>query len=128
MHASQGLTAESSLRTPALALNAQSRKKLTLTHVDAGAQYIDEYSQLKAELNNAAAVRTADARKTKYQLDVNVYHKPHERYGRVAMLTYSGDHLQLPPVPASSSMLAPIAEATNEHVAGARIFRNGLPV
>ena len=44
MHASQGLTAESSLRTPALALNAQSRQKLSLTHIEAGAYYIDEYS------------------------------------------------------------------------------------
>ena len=124
MHAGQGLTAESSMRTPALALNPQSQKKLTLTHVEAGAYYIDEYSQLKAELNNAAALRTTDARRTKHQLDINVYYKPQERYGRVAMLTYSGDHLQLPPVPGTSSMLAPIDETTNEHKAGARIFRD----
>ena len=74
MHSSQGLTAESSLRTPALALNAQSRQKLSLTHIEAGAYYIDEYSQLKADLNNAAAVRTTDARKSTYQLDMNAYY------------------------------------------------------
>ena len=102
MHASQGLTAESSLRTPALALNAQSRQKLSPTHIEAGAYYIDEYSQLKAELNNAAAVRTADSRKTKYQLDMNVYYKPHERLAALlcshTVGTTCSCHLFLPPL------------------------------
>ncbi len=40
------------------------------------------------------------------------------------MLEYCGDHLQLPPVPASSSMLAPLKGTSNEHKAGANIFRN----
>ena len=48
MPAVQGLTAESSLRIPALALGAQSRKKLTLTQVETQTYYIDEYWQLKA--------------------------------------------------------------------------------
>jgi hypothetical protein len=42
MHSGQGLTPENSMRTAALALNAQSRQKLSLTHADAGALYIDE--------------------------------------------------------------------------------------
>ena len=40
------------------------------------------------------------------------------------MVVYSGDHLQLPPVPASSSMLAPLEGTTNEHKVGANIFRD----
>ena len=40
------------------------------------------------------------------------------------MVVYSGDHLQLPPVPASSRMLAPLEGTTNEHKVGAKIFRD----
>jgi hypothetical protein len=47
MHSGQGLTPENSMRTASLALNAQSRQKLSITHADAGALYIDESSQLQ---------------------------------------------------------------------------------
>ena len=86
--------------------------------------YIDEYSQLRSELNNAAALRTTYARENAYGLDKSIYYKPQERYGRIAILGYGGDHLQLPPVPESSGILAPIDNATKEHVVGASIFRN----
>ena len=46
MHSSQGLTPRDSLRTRDLAIKAQARMKLTKTHINAGALYIDEYSQL----------------------------------------------------------------------------------
>ena len=124
MHSSQGLTPDSSMRTHNLALNPQSRQKLAMTHAEAGAMHLDEYSQLLAELNNAAALRTTYAREAKFQLDRNIYHKPQERYGRLAILTYAGDHLQLPPVPASASVLASLEKKTDEHKVGARIFRN----
>ena len=42
IHCGQGLTPESCLRTHALALNVQTSQKLTVTHTDAGALYIDE--------------------------------------------------------------------------------------
>ena len=61
MHSGQGPTPENSMRTAALALNAQSRQKLGLTHAEAGALYIDESSQLQGELNHAAALRTTYA-------------------------------------------------------------------
>ena len=124
MDSSQGLTPESSMRTHNLALNAQSRQKLAMTHAEAGAMHLDEYSQLLAELNNAAALRTTYAREAKFQLDRNIYHKPQERYGRLAVLTYGGDHLQLPPVPASASVLASVEKKSDEHKVGAGIFRN----
>ena len=126
MHSSQGLTPDSSMRTHNLALNPQSRQKLAMTHAEAGAMHLDEYSQLLAELNNAAALRTTYAREAKFKLDRNVYHKPQERYGRLAMLTYGGDHLQLPPVPASASVLASLDNKSDEHKVGARIFRKRL--
>ena len=124
MHSSQGLTPESSMRTHNLALNTQSREKLAVTNAEAGAMHLDEYSQLQGELNNAAALRTTYAREAKFGLNRNVYHTPEERYGRIAILSSSGDHLQLPPVPASSSVLAPLENTSDEHKVGARIFRN----
>jgi len=124
IHSGQGLTPESCLRTHALALNAQSRQKLVVTHVDAGALYVDEYSQLQGELNHAGALRTTYAREAKYGLNKDLYYKPEERWGRLPVVIYSGDHLQLPPVPTSSSMLAPLEGTTNEHKVGAKIFRD----
>jgi len=108
MHSGQGLTPENSMRTASLALNAQSRQKLSITHADAGVLYIDESSQLQGELNHAASLRTTYARESQYGLNRNNYSGPRERYGRIAILWYSQDHLQLPPVPESSSMLAPL--------------------
>ena len=98
MHSGQGMTPENSMRTAALALNAQSQHKLSITHADAGVLYIDESSMLQAELNHAAALRTTYARESKYSLNRNNYSGPRERYGRIAFLWYSQDHLQLPPV------------------------------
>ena len=130
MHSGQGMTPENSMRTAALALNAQSQQKLSITHADAGALYIDESSMLQAELNHAASLRTTYARESKYSLNRNNYSGPRERYGRIAFLWYSQDHLQLPPVPESSSMLAPLEGTSDEHKVGAKIFRNAerLPV
>ena len=102
----------------------RNRQKLAIAHAEAGAMYLDEYSQLLAELNNAAALRTTYAREAKFKLDRNSYHGHQERGGCLAMLTYGGDHLQLPPVPASASVLAPLDSTSNEHKVGARIFRN----
>ena len=124
MHSGQGLTPESSMRTAALALNLQSRQKLSLTHADAGVLYIDESSQLQGELNHAAALRTTYAREAKFSLNRGHYSSPQERFGRIAFLIYSQDHLQLPPVPASSSMLASLEGTSDEDKVGAKVFRN----
>ena len=124
MHSGQGLTPENSMRTTSLALNAQAQHKLSITHADAGVLHIDESSMLQGELNHAASLRTTYARESKYKLDRNNYSSPSERYGRIAILWYSQDHLQLPPVPESSSMLAPFEGTSDEHKVGAKIFRN----
>ena len=124
MHSGQGLTPENSMRTASLALNAQAQHKLSITHADAGVLHIDESSMLQGELNHAASLRTTYARESKHKLDRNNYSSPSERYGRIAILWYSQDHLQLPPVPESSSMLAPFEGTSDEHKVGAKIFRN----
>ena len=124
MHSGRGLTPENSMRTASLALSAQSQQKLSITHADAGVLYIDESSQLQGELNHAAALRTTYARESKYGLSKNIYSGPRERYGRIPILWYSQDHLQLQPVPETSSMLAPLEGTSNEHKVGANIFSN----
>ena len=92
VHSSQGLNPETSLRTAALSLDAQARKKLAHIHEDAGALYIDEWSQLRGEMNHAASLRTTYARETKFRLNRNIYWQPKERYG--------------PPVSATASLIA----------------------
>ena len=79
---------------------------------------------MQGELNHAGALRTTYATETKYGLNRDTYYKPQERWGRLAIVVYSGDHLQLPPVPATSSMLAPLDGTTNEHRVGVKIFRD----
>ena len=86
MHAGQGLPPENLLRTHVLALNLQSRQKLAITHMDAGALFVDESSQLQGELNHAAALRTTYARDAKYKLSRNTYYGPEERWGRLAVV------------------------------------------
>ena len=131
MHSGQGLTPENSMRAAPVALNAQSQQKLSIAHADAGVLYIDESSQLQGELGripilcgagvlyHAAALRTTYARESKYSLNRNNF-----ELGRIPILWYSQDHLQLPPVPESSSMLAPLEGTSAAHKVGAKIFRN----
>jgi len=124
MHAAQGLTPDSSLRTAALALKPETRRKLECIYLPAGVQIIDEYSMLLAVLNHAGALRSTYAREARYKLKREDYAMKHERFGRMAVLLYAGDHLQLPPVPKSASLLAPLQGTSQEHKVGAAIFRN----
>jgi hypothetical protein len=64
------------------------------------------------------------ARQVAYSLKREDYALPKERFGRIGILFYAGDHLHLPPVPQKSSMLAPLLGAGQEHRVGAAIFRN----
>ena len=76
-------------------------------HVRAGALFIDEFSQLQVTLSHANNLFWTIARLPRYNLKLEDYAKPRETAGRVSKLTLSGDHLQLPPVPKSTSLLAP---------------------
>ena len=83
-----------------------------------------EALQTAATLLRAAALRTTYAREHKYKLDPARYAKPDELRGRILFLALSGDHLQLPPVPKSSGLLAPVDGTSDEHKAGAAMFNN----
>ena len=114
IHSGNGLTATTSLRTCQLGLNAQTRRKMEVTLVQADARLIDEWSQLSATLNHAAALRSTYARETAYQLVKGDYSLPKERFGRIPVLIYTGDSLQLPPIPSHGSLLAALDHASQE--------------
>ena len=123
VHALLGFTPDSSLRTAALALTTQKRVKLERTFLPAGAMLFDEHSMLPGAMNHAASLLAAYARETKFRLRREDYALPRERFGRMPVLAYCGDHLQLPAVPKANSLLAPLAGTSQEHRVGAAIFR-----
>ena len=48
--------------------------------------------------------------------------EPSEIFGKISFLALCGDHLQLPPVPKSSGLLAPLEGVSEEHKVGASMF------
>ena len=123
LHSVLGFTPDSSLRTAALALTTQKRVKLERTFLPAGAMLHDEHSMLAGNMNHAASLLATYARESQFRLRREDYALPRERYGRMPLLGYFGDHLQLPPVPKANSMLAPLDGTSQEHRVGAAIFR-----
>eukprot|EP00959_Pyramimonas_sp_CCMP1952_P026399 554099-Pyramimonas_sp.AAC.1 len=62
---------------------------------------------LPGPLLHADALRTTYSRALRYNLDPAKYMRPQETWGRMAVKILCGDFYQLPPVPASASLLAP---------------------
>ena len=124
LHCVLGFTPESSLRTSALALTTQKRVKLEKTCIPAGAVIEDEFSMVAGSMHHAASSLFTYAREGKCRVRREDYAQPRERYGRVAILAWAGDHLQLPPVPKKNSLLAPFQGTSQEHRVGASMFRN----
>ena len=123
VHSLLGFTPESSLRTAALALSSQKRVKLERTFLQAGVMLHDEHSMLAGNMNHAASLVITYAREGKFHLRREDYALPRERYGRMPILAYFGDHLQLPPVPKKNSMMGSMTGTGQEHRVGAAIFR-----
>ena len=48
-------------------------------------------------MNHAASLLATYARESKFRLRREDYARPHERFGRAAIVADAGDHLQLPP-------------------------------
>ena len=128
MHSLLGFTPDTSLRTSALALTTQRRVKLERTFLNAGAIIEDEYSMLPGNMNHAASLLATYARESKFGLRREDYARPGERYGRMPLVAWCGDHLQLPPVPKKNSLLAPLEQTSQEHRVGASVFRNAQHV
>ena len=89
-----------------------------------GAVAVDEFSQLQGPLLHAASLLATYARSSTFNLDVNAYAEQSNLFGRIAVLGVFGDHLQLPPVPKSTSLLRDLTDASAEHKAAAAMFAN----
>jgi len=111
-----------SLQTARLRLNAQSRKKLERLTGDLGIDVTDEVGAVPANLLHADALRKSYGRSLRHGLDPTNYMKPSETWGRVPVKILSGDFYQLPPVPASASLLAPQRHQTYEHQQGRKLL------
>jgi len=125
LHSVSGMRPQDSMRTSSLHIKTdQMRKRLDANQTHAGGWVHDEALQTSASLLHAAALRTTYAREHHYKLDPTRYAKPNEIMGRISFLALCGDHLQLPPVPKSSGLLAPLENTSDEHKAGASMFNN----
>ena len=125
LHSIAGIRPQDSMRISNLHIKSdQMRKRMLANQTHAGAWVHDEALQTSASLLHAAALRTTFARKEEYKLVSAAYARPNEIFGRISFLALCGDHLQLPPVPKSSGLLASLEGTSDEHKAGASMFNN----
>ena len=125
IHSLSGLRPVDSLRTANLRIRSDAiRKKMDAVQVRAGALLIDEALQVQGQLWHACCLLFTIARERQYNLKLSDYAMQRQIAGRVSFLCLSGDHLQLPPVPKRTSLVAPLDNANDEQKAGAAMFSN----
>jgi hypothetical protein len=122
IHSANGLLATSSMQTAKLRLNAQSRKKMDRHCSSLGVDVIDELGCVSGSLLHADALRKTYGRCLRHNISATDYMKPQESWGRMPAKILCGDFYQLPPVPASSSLLAPVKGQTYEHMQGRKLL------
>ena len=122
LHSANGLLAHDSLQTAKLRLNAQSEKKPNRLAGNCGVDVVDELGAVSGSLPHADALRKAYGRSGRYGLRPTAYMTPSETWGRMATKILCGDFLQLPPVPASSSLIAAPKGQTYEHQQGRKLL------
>merc|ERR1712185_602190 len=103
-----------SLQTARLRLNAQTQKKMDRLVGETGIDVIDDLGCVGCTMVHADALRKTYGRTLRYDLDTTQYMKPQETWGRMPAKLLCGDFFQLPPVPVSSSLLAPGGKAISE--------------
>ena len=122
LHAANGLTMVSSLQTARLRLNAESQKKMMRAAGDLGVDVIDELGTVSGALLHADALRKTYGRSLRHDLNTTLYMKPQETWGRMPAKVLCGDFYQLPPVPASASLLADDEKQSYEHHQGRKLL------
>ena len=122
LHASNGLLMTDSLQTSRLRLNPQTQKKMDRLAGETGIDVIDELGCVSGSLLHADALRKTYGRSLRYNLETTAYMKPQESWGRMPVKLLCGDFYQLPPVPASASLLAPTTKQTYEHQQGRKLL------
>jgi hypothetical protein len=125
LHSIASMRPQDSMRTSNLGIKSdRMRKRMDANQTHAGAWIHDEALQTAAPLFHAAALRTTYARQHVYNLDIARYAEPSEIMGKISFFAMCGDHLQLPPVPKSSGLLASLDNTSNEHKVGASMFNH----
>ena len=122
LHAANGLLMRDSLQTARLRLNTQTQKKMDRLVGELGVDVIDELGCVPGDLLHADALRKTYGRCLRYNLDTTKYMKPGETWGRMPVKILSGDFYQLPPVPATASLLAPPTQQSYEHQQGRKLL------
>ena len=122
LHTANGLLMTDSLQTGRLRLNAVTQSKMDRLVGTLGVDVIDELGCVSGELLHADALRKTYGRCQRYDLDSTKYMQPSETWGRVPVKILSGDFYQLPPVPASASLLAPAYGQSYEHQQGRKLL------
>ena len=107
-------------------LRAKPHQKATLAKYGMlGTKIFDEFSQRRAKLFHADAYSTAAARAAyfgKDKVDDARYSEYSHTWGGLPVVAVAGDELQMPPVPAQVSLLAPIEGTSNEQKTGVKIL------
>ena len=107
IHASTGLSPASDLTIRGLQPTGIRRQKLEATLPKAAAVCADELSQASGQMIHADALSFTYGRAAKHNLDVEKYMQQQQLFGCLPIVVLSGDFYQLPPVPASASVLFP---------------------
>ena len=89
---------------------------------DLGVDVVDEVGAVPSPLIHADALRKTYARSLRHNLDTTAYMKPAETWGRMPAKILAGDFYQLPPVPATTSVLATSTHASYEHQQGRKLL------
>ena len=103
-------------------MTSQTQKKLDRLTGTLGVDVIDELGAVPGPLLHADALRTTYGRALRYNLDSTRYMRPQETWGRMPAKILCGDFYQLPPVPASASLLAPHTGQSYEHQQGRKLL------
>ena len=108
LHSANGLLQSDSLQTARLRLNPQTQKKMDRLAGNLAVDVIDELGAVPGEMLHADALRKTYGRCFRQNLDTTAYMKPSETWGRMPAKILCGDFYQLPPVPPSASLWAPV--------------------
>ena len=105
LHNVNGLLAVSSLQTARLRLDPAVEKKLLRIRGPVGVEATDEVGTVPGDLLHADALRSTYVRARIHRFSTASYMRPAETWGRVFAKVLFGDFYQLPPVPATASLL-----------------------